>query len=82
MSGKLILTALVTGVALGAIAGVMLAPDSGENTRKKFKEKGGNVFDLLHNILEQGKAMMGEADEALKDAGRNAARSGRDTMAR
>lgn len=30
--------AILAGVAIGAIAGILLAPDKGSNTRKKIKE--------------------------------------------
>ena len=38
---------LVAGVAVGALIGVLLAPDSGENTRKKIADKSLGVADEL-----------------------------------
>ena len=64
-SGKVLLGVLA-GVAVGATLGILLAPDKGENTRKKISDKGdeyaddlkekfGDLLDLVINKLE-GKA--------------------------
>ena len=37
----------IAGAAIGAIAGILLAPDSGANTRKKIAEKAGNLKDAV-----------------------------------
>ncbi|HJW28261.1 MAG TPA: YtxH domain-containing protein [Saprospiraceae bacterium] len=38
---------IAAGVAAGALLGVLLAPDSGVNTRKKIANKGQDVVDDL-----------------------------------
>lgn len=40
-----VLLALLGGVALGALVGVLLAPDKGSETRKKIKEKAKDLSD-------------------------------------
>lgn len=38
MKNNSLLLAFLGGIALGAVAALLFAPDSGENTRKKIKE--------------------------------------------
>jgi gas vesicle protein len=45
-SGKAIL-GLIAGLAAGAVIGVLLAPDKGSETRKKFAKKGEDIADDL-----------------------------------
>ncbi len=44
---KKILIAVAAGLAVGAIAGVLLAPDKGSNTRKKIIDEGQNLADAV-----------------------------------
>lgn len=61
MSASKVLLGVVVGFAAGAFIGVLLAPDSGENTRKKLSKKGeayvddlkGKFNELLENFMEQ-----------------------------
>ncbi len=43
-SGKVLLGALA-GVAIGAVVGVLLAPEKGSDTRKKISKKGQDIAD-------------------------------------
>lgn len=45
-SGKIVLGVLA-GVAVGAIAGILFAPEKGSETRKKMIGKGEDYFDEL-----------------------------------
>lgn len=58
---KTILGLLAAG-AIGVAIGVLLAPDKGENTRKKVKESLGDLDDklddFLNNIKEKGTEIM------------------------
>jgi gas vesicle protein len=73
------LLAFVLGAAIGAVAGVLLAPDSGANTRKKIKktitdlqERGSDAFDEVERTLhDKTQNLVGEAQsrvEAVKAA--------------
>ncbi len=61
MSASKVLLGVVVGLAAGALIGVLLAPDSGENTRKKLSKKGeayvddlkGKFNDFLEGVMEQ-----------------------------
>jgi gas vesicle protein len=45
-SSKIILSALA-GLAIGSIAGILLAPDKGSSTRRKIANKGDDYIDDL-----------------------------------
>ena len=50
-AGKVLLGTLA-GVAIGAIVGVLLAPDKGSETRRRISEKGTGYADGLRNKVE------------------------------
>lgn len=45
-TGKFVLGTLA-GLAIGALAGILFAPEKGSETRKQIKEKGGDYVDEL-----------------------------------
>lgn len=53
-SGKIFLAAL-TGAVAGGIAGVLLAPESGEETRKKLNKQAQKARSELNDLVEKGK---------------------------
>jgi len=61
-SGK-ILTALVVGAAVGAVLGILYAPDKGSETRKKVSEEGKKMSDAIKNKFNEMKEKM----NAVKD---------------
>lgn len=69
-TGKII-TAAAAGIAAGAIAGLLLAPKSGKETRNMLQKKGNKLTDKLKEGLEEGKkAVTGireKFEENLKD---------------
>jgi gas vesicle protein len=42
-----LLVGFLAGAAVGALAGILLAPDSGSNTRKKIADKTGDLSDTV-----------------------------------
>lgn len=60
-----IATALIAGVAIGAAAGVLLAPDKGSETRKKIKAKGQELANEMKNKFRQGKEKINEMKEEI-----------------
>lgn len=53
-TGK-ILTAVLAGAAIGAIVGILLAPDKGSETRKKISEEGKKLADDVKDKFRKGK---------------------------
>ena len=48
MSSK-ILVGFLAGAAVGALAGILFAPDKGSNTRRKIADKSGDIKDSVKN---------------------------------
>ncbi len=63
-SGK-ILTALAAGVAVGALLGVLFAPDKGAETRKKINDQGKKLADDLKEKLNKGKDEFNDLKESF-----------------
>ena len=42
-----VLTGFLAGAAVGALAGILFAPDAGSNTRKKIADKSGDISDTV-----------------------------------
>jgi gas vesicle protein len=47
MSTSKVLLGIVAGLAAGAVVGILMAPDSGSNTRAKLSSKGQGMVDDL-----------------------------------
>jgi gas vesicle protein len=63
----------IAGAAIGAIAGILLAPDSGAATRKKIIDKSGDLKDAVKDSVTGllDKLQKG-VDEEVKQEERNA----------
>ena len=65
---------ILIAFALGAVAGILLAPDRGEVTRRRITEKGKDLFNnardrvggVADTLADQGRAMK-EAVATAKD---------------
>lgn len=53
-SGKIFFAAL-TGAVAGGVAGVLLAPEKGEETRKKLNKEAQKAREELNDLVEKGK---------------------------
>ncbi len=51
MDNKKVLLGFLGGLAVGAIAGILLAPDKGSNTRKAIMDMAGDVTDAVENSI-------------------------------
>jgi len=67
MSTSKVLLGVVVGLAAGAMAGILMAPDSGPNTRKKLSSQGqGMVEDLKGKFNDFLDGFMNQV-ETVKD---------------
>jgi gas vesicle protein len=76
MSTKKLLIGVLAGAAVGAIAGILFAPDKGSSTRRRFKRKSYEYTDeleekfndLIDNITDQFQTVVEEVNQmAEKD---------------
>lgn len=56
----------LVGLALGAIAGILFAPESGEDTRKKLGDKSKELADDLYDKFDDFKDSMTDVLEDIK----------------
>jgi gas vesicle protein len=63
---KLIYGALA-GLAAGVAIGILTAPDSGEETRKKIRKTADDVNDRLKNIVGKGSSSLSELKDILEN---------------
>lgn len=75
MKNSNVLLGILGGVAAGAIAGVLLAPDKGSMTRKKIKRKASTIksdlqteFDEFLEKMEGKYEQLAEKAEDIKEA--------------
>lgn len=63
---------LLAGFALGVLAGILLAPDKGSETRKKIGKTGKDLknkfSDFVDSIHEKFNSVKNEAEEFVDDA--------------
>lgn len=68
MSTQNTIVGVLAGVAIGAIAGVLLAPEKGEKTRKQLATKAKALKDDLTDEVEVAANKVSEKYEDLKTA--------------
>ncbi len=75
MSTRKLLIGVLAGAAVGAVLGILFAPDKGSSTRKRFSRKSyqytdeleGKFNDLIDNITEQFQTVVEEVNQMSED---------------
>lgn len=62
MKNSSLLKAFLGGAALGAIAGILFAPEAGSETRKKLAEKGSNLVSRVKKVLDERGVKINDED--------------------
>ena len=52
MSSSKVLLGFVAGAAVGALAGILFAPEKGSDTRRKISNKSGDITDSVKNSVK------------------------------
>jgi gas vesicle protein len=87
MKTSRVLLGIAAGIAAGAILGILLAPDSGANTRKKIASKSQDVVDdlkgrfnhLVNGFADHAESLKEEATAQAERARNKVAETGRKT---
>jgi gas vesicle protein len=60
-----LLIAVGAGVAVGGLLGVLFAPKSGYETRKRITDAGKDVADKVKSVISKGKEQLSGMKESL-----------------
>ena len=57
----------LTGLTLGVLAGILLAPDKGSETRRKLSEKGNDLKDKFNDFIDSVHDKFSQAKDEAED---------------
>ena len=80
MSTGKVLLGVLAGVAAGATLGILFAPDSGVNTRRKISRKGQDYADGLKNQFNKLADSIGDEFDMLQDEAKQLSMDGKSKM--
>lgn len=75
-----LLLATLGAAAVGVVAGILLAPDKGSNTRKKINKKTHEAWDYLADLVLAKKEEAEDAIDDALDAGEKLAKKAEDKL--
>lgn len=62
------IAAVGAGLAVGAVAGVLMAPRKGEETRKLIRQKGQKIADRMQSKVKEGEKLVTGVKGDIQDA--------------
>lgn len=65
-SGFAFIAGLAVGAVVGGIAGLLFAPEAGDETRRKLQDKSKELTEDLHDKFDEFKDTVNEALENVK----------------
>jgi len=65
-SGFAFIAGLAVGAVVGGMAGLLFAPEAGDETRKKLQEKSKELTEDLHDKFDEFKDTVNEALDNVK----------------
>ena len=80
MAGNKAFWGIVTAAAVGAVIGLLFAPDEGNKTRKKIKKRTNSLASDLIDALEKSKAKAETTVESAKSKGEEYKNAAVDTV--
>lgn len=78
MSAGKIISGVLIGAAAGAILGILFAPDSGSETRRKISERGNDLSDNLKNKFNDFVDAVSNKFQGAKEEAKNVASKGKE----
>lgn len=66
MKNKNVVLGILGGAALGLVAGVLMAPDKGSNTRRKLADQGSGLKNNLKSSFDKWSASLNDTVDNLK----------------
>ena len=61
-----ILLAVGTGIAVGAVLGILYAPEEGSETRKKIMKKSRKLAGVVNDSIDEGRESLEEIKDVLQ----------------
>ncbi len=62
-----IITAFILGAGIGAVLGILFAPDKGSETRAQLKEDASKLMEGLEDLIGQGKMQLQDLANQVMD---------------
>ncbi len=78
MSKSKVVLGTLAGLAIGAIAGILFAPEKGSVTRKQIMDKGDDYVDELKSKFDKFSDLLTEKFESLKKDAQELANKGKE----